>query len=62
MIRAGSKRFLEVRGLHASIGGVEILKGLDLIVSSGDVHAIMARTARARAPLPMCWPAIAPTR
>jgi Fe-S cluster assembly ATP-binding protein len=32
---------LEVRNLHASVGGAEILKGLDLSVKAGEVHAIM---------------------
>jgi len=32
---------LEVRNLHASIGGKEILKGIDLTVKDGEVHAIM---------------------
>ncbi len=32
---------LEVRGLHACIGGKEILKGVDLTVGKGEVHAIM---------------------
>ncbi len=32
---------LEVRGLHASVAGVEILKGLDLRLCAGEVHAIM---------------------
>jgi len=32
---------LEIRGLRASVGDKEILKGIDLIVSSGEVHAIM---------------------
>ncbi len=32
---------LEVRGLRASIDGIEILKGLDLTVDVGEVHAIM---------------------
>jgi len=32
---------LEIRGLHARAGGAEILKGLDLVVGSGEVHAIM---------------------
>ncbi len=41
MIRVGSKTLLEVNGLRASINGVEILKGLDLVVKSGEVHAIM---------------------
>ena len=41
MIRPEAPILLEVRGLHASIGGVEILKGLDLTVRAGEIHAIM---------------------
>ncbi|MBA2608567.1 MAG: Fe-S cluster assembly ATPase SufC [Actinobacteria bacterium] len=32
---------LEVRDLHASVQGTEILRGLDLVVNPGEVHAIM---------------------
>jgi Fe-S cluster assembly ATP-binding protein len=32
---------LVIRGLHASIDGAEILKGVDLELSKGEVHAIM---------------------
>ncbi len=32
---------LEIRNLHVSIEGKEILKGLDLTVEQGKVHAIM---------------------
>jgi Fe-S cluster assembly ATP-binding protein len=32
---------LEIRDLHARVGGNEILRGVDLIVDSGQVHAIM---------------------
>ena len=32
---------LEIRGLHASAGGTEILRGIDLSVGAGEVHAIM---------------------
>ncbi|MFA6811971.1 MAG: Fe-S cluster assembly ATPase SufC [Bacteroidaceae bacterium] len=32
---------LEIKDLHASINGKEILKGIDLIVKPGEVHAIM---------------------
>jgi Fe-S cluster assembly ATP-binding protein len=32
---------LEVKNLHASIDGKEILKGIDLKVGAGEVHAIM---------------------
>ena len=31
----------EVRGLHASAGGREVLHGIDLTVRSGEVHVIM---------------------
>lgn len=41
MIYPGSKTILEVRGLCASVSGTEILKGLNLTVKSGEVHAIM---------------------
>src|ERR1700737_5302678 len=32
---------LEIKNLHASVAGNEILKGVDLTVGSGQVHAIM---------------------
>lgn len=32
---------LEIRDLHASVGGEQILKGLNLTVKAGEVHAIM---------------------
>jgi Fe-S cluster assembly ATP-binding protein len=32
---------LEIRNLHASVAGTEILKGIDLSVRAGEVHAIM---------------------
>ncbi len=32
---------LEIRNLHASVGGASILRGLDLTVKAGEVHAIM---------------------
>ena len=32
---------LEIKNLHASVGGKEILKGIDLTVGRGEVHAIM---------------------
>ncbi len=32
---------LEIRNLHVSVSGVEILKGVDLTVRAGEVHAIM---------------------
>ncbi len=32
---------LEIRDLHVTVEGKEILKGIDLVVRSGEVHAIM---------------------
>jgi Fe-S cluster assembly ATP-binding protein len=32
---------LEIKGLRARVGGNEILKGLDLTVNAGEVHAVM---------------------
>ncbi len=41
MIYQDSKALLEVRGLRATVNAIEILKGIDLVVKSGEVHAIM---------------------
>lgn len=32
---------LDIKGLHASIGEKEILRGIDLTVREGETHAIM---------------------
>ncbi len=32
---------LEIKNLHAAVGGKEILKGVDLKIGAGEVHAIM---------------------
>src|SRR4051794_21440102 len=32
---------LEVQDLHVSVDGTEILRGLDLVVRPGEIHAIM---------------------
>ena len=34
-------KLLEIKDLHASIEGKEILKGIDLTINAGEVHAIM---------------------
>ncbi len=41
MIDKNSKPLLEVHGLHATINDVEILKGIDLTINYGEIHAIM---------------------
>jgi Fe-S cluster assembly ATP-binding protein len=35
------KPLLEIRNLHASVEGVEILRGIDLTINAGEVHSIM---------------------
>ena len=32
---------LDIHGLHAAVGQKEILKGIDLTVRAGEVHAVM---------------------
>lgn len=32
---------LKIKNLHASVGGKEILKGIDLEINAGEIHAIM---------------------
>ena len=32
---------LDIKNLHASVGGKEILKGIDLQIGSGEIHAVM---------------------
>ena len=41
MIRADTKVLLEVRALRVKVAGIEILKGIDLTVRAGEMHAIM---------------------
>jgi Fe-S cluster assembly ATP-binding protein len=41
MINPNSPVLLNVRGLCASVNGIDILKGLDFTVRRGEVHAIM---------------------
>ena len=40
---AGSNALLEIKGLHAGIDGNQILKGIDLEIGPGEIHAIMGR-------------------
>src|SRR5512146_2144936 len=41
MTNNGNDTMLEVEGLHATVNGQEILKGVDLALGPGQVHAIM---------------------
>lgn len=37
----GSNQLLKIENLHASIGGKEILKGINLEIRKGEIHAVM---------------------
>ena len=39
---------LEIKDLHASIGDKEILKGINLTIKPGEVHAIMGPNGAGR--------------
>lgn len=41
MINQNNKVLLEIRGLHATVNDVPVLKGIDLTIKSGEIHAIM---------------------
>ena len=43
---------LEVKNLHATIADKEILKGINLTVKDGEIHAIMGPNASGKSHMP----------
>ena len=46
---------LEIKDLHASINGKEILKGINLNIKKGEVHASWDRMAPVRVHCHLYW-------
>ena len=51
MIRTDSPVLLEIRDLHALVGELPILKGVNLTIRAGEIHAVMGRNGSGKSTL-----------
>ena len=47
---------LEIKNLHARVGDKPILKGINLSVGEGEIHAIMGPNGSGKSTLSVFWP------